>query len=74
MWSEIDGTSRRALYYPWIHVRNFEEKGASETRASIPPVMLPRRIHALTGTVVFTRHRRMKFLRRRVSLKWRVAP
>lgn len=36
VWSEIDGTNG-AIYYPWIHVRNFEEKGASETRVLVPP-------------------------------------
>jgi hypothetical protein len=36
VWSDIDG-SNGALYYPWIHVRNFEEKGVAETKVLVPP-------------------------------------
>jgi hypothetical protein len=36
VWSNIDGANG-ALYYPWLHVRNFEEKGIGETRVLIPP-------------------------------------
>jgi phage tail sheath protein FI len=36
VWSEIDGING-ALYYPWIHVRNFEESGVPEARVLVPP-------------------------------------
>jgi phage tail sheath protein FI len=36
VWSDIDG-SNGALYYPWIHVRDFEEKDLAETRVLVPP-------------------------------------
>jgi phage tail sheath protein FI len=36
VWSDIDGING-ALYYPWIHVRNFEEHQSAETRILVPP-------------------------------------
>jgi len=36
VWSDIDGNNG-ALYYPWIHVRNFEEHRSAETRILVPP-------------------------------------
>jgi uncharacterized protein len=36
VWSSIDGTNG-ALYYPWIHVRSFDERRTGETRVLVPP-------------------------------------
>jgi phage tail sheath protein FI len=36
VWSSIDGING-ALYYPWIHVRNFEEQLSAERRVLVPP-------------------------------------
>jgi hypothetical protein len=36
VWSAIDGVNG-ALYYPWIHVRNFEEQSSAENRVLVPP-------------------------------------
>jgi hypothetical protein len=36
VWSDIDGING-AIYYPWVHVRNFEEHSTAETRIVVPP-------------------------------------